>query len=295
MIKVALACIGRLENRYAIEFIEYYKKLEFDHIYIADNNRGDEEHFEEVLQPYIDDGYVTIYDYRDIDAIQGKAYEEMYYRISDLYDWILFVDFDEYLTLVDFNNIQGFLSQKKFNNFNQILFPWRYYTDNNLIYDDGRGCLERFTEISTKGIDFINETFNGKIETKCMVRTKLSGMMSLVHIFHDKKLILFTTTCDANGNDLTEEIYHKEGYMTYYLDIYQNPDYNYAYIKHFTTKTIDEWVNNKRIRGTADRSINNFLDYDQQFTLFFRINEMTPEKRQYLIDHNIDVNSIKCD
>ena len=39
MMKVALICCGRLENRYAIDFVEYYKQLGIDHIYIADNNR----------------------------------------------------------------------------------------------------------------------------------------------------------------------------------------------------------------------------------------------------------------
>ena len=28
--KVALVTIGRLENRYAVEFVEYYKQLGFD-------------------------------------------------------------------------------------------------------------------------------------------------------------------------------------------------------------------------------------------------------------------------
>ena len=64
--KVALVCCGRLENRYAVEFIEYYKQLGFDHIFIADNNRDGEEHFEDVLQSYIDNDFVTIENYRNI-------------------------------------------------------------------------------------------------------------------------------------------------------------------------------------------------------------------------------------
>jgi hypothetical protein len=54
--KVALCCIGRMENQYAEEFVKWYKNLGFDKIFIYDNNHGDEEHFEDVLQPYIDDG-----------------------------------------------------------------------------------------------------------------------------------------------------------------------------------------------------------------------------------------------
>ena len=58
--KVALVAIGRLENRYAIEFVEHYKQLGFDNIYIIDNNRDNEEYFEDVLQPYIDKNFVHI-------------------------------------------------------------------------------------------------------------------------------------------------------------------------------------------------------------------------------------------
>ena len=58
--KVALCCIGRLENQYAIEFVEYYKQLGIDKIFIYDNNYDEEEHFEDVLQEYIDENIVEI-------------------------------------------------------------------------------------------------------------------------------------------------------------------------------------------------------------------------------------------
>ena len=45
--KVALCCIGRLENQYAVEFVEHYKKLGFDKIFVYDNNHSDEEYFED--------------------------------------------------------------------------------------------------------------------------------------------------------------------------------------------------------------------------------------------------------
>ena len=46
---VGLICCGRLENRYAVEFVEYYKQLGFDQIIILNNNHDGEEHFEDVL------------------------------------------------------------------------------------------------------------------------------------------------------------------------------------------------------------------------------------------------------
>ena len=80
--RIALVAIGRRENLYAVEFVEHYKKLGFDNIFILDNNHDGEEHFEEVLQPYVDDGFVKILDYRNQVNCQMRAYTEAYEKIK---------------------------------------------------------------------------------------------------------------------------------------------------------------------------------------------------------------------
>ena len=123
--KVALVVIGRLENRYAVEYVEYYKQLGFDQIFIIDNNYDGEEHFEDVLQSYIDDKFVTIIDYRNKKNDEGDAWDhsiqvisyiDVYHKIKNDYDWIAFFDFDEYLTLSRDKNIKDYLCRKCFNN-----------------------------------------------------------------------------------------------------------------------------------------------------------------------------------
>ena len=78
MSKIALVAIGRRENLYAVEFVQHYQRLGFDNIFILDNNHDGEEHFEEVLQPYVDDGFVKILDYRNQVNCQMRAYTEVY-------------------------------------------------------------------------------------------------------------------------------------------------------------------------------------------------------------------------
>lgn len=141
--KVALCCIGRLENQYAVEYVEYYKSIGFDKIFIYDNNHDGEEHFEDVLQSYIDDGFVTVIDYRDKEAAQLSAYNDCYSKYGDEYDWIAFFDFDEFLTLVKDKDIKSYLSH--FEGFQGVKINWMVYTDNGLVKNDGRGVLERFT------------------------------------------------------------------------------------------------------------------------------------------------------
>jgi ABC-type branched-subunit amino acid transport system substrate-binding protein len=62
--KVCICTLGKEENKYIIEFIEYYKNMGVDKIYLYDNNNIDGEHFEEVIDNYIKSGFVEIVDCR---------------------------------------------------------------------------------------------------------------------------------------------------------------------------------------------------------------------------------------
>ena len=271
--KVSLCCCGRLENRYAIEFIEYYKKLGFDHIYIIDNNHDNEEHFEDVIQKYINENFVTIYNFRNKECVQIYSYIEVYNKIKDNYDWVFFCDFDEFLTLENDNNIKEYLSRDRFKKYNQILINWVLYNDNNLIYDDGRSCLERFTTKS-------NYTGQKIGLVKPIIRTTIENIyiQNTIHQFRDNKSILEKSTCNNFGKPIT---LHDCGAY----DIY-DMGYNLAYIKHFTTKTIDEYTNKKLKVGTGDRVHSN-KNLKYYFDNFFEINEITKEKINYLNEHNI--------
>lgn len=276
--KVSLVCCGRLENRYAIEFVEYYKQLGFDHIYIADNNHDGEEHFEDVLQSYIDDKFVTIIDYRNVTCIQYFLYHEVYNEINNLYDWIFFCDFDEYLTLVEDNNIKDYLSRDCFKEYNQIFINWRIYSDNNLIYDDGRTLLERFTTESNNRL-LING-WNENYSIKSIIRGGLNNLNQInLHYFYND--LLNDTTCNNEGVKCTPDF--KTPYISYKL----------SYIKHFLTKTIDEWIHNKCVRGVGDRSMEKF-ENDYNIYRFFKYNEVTEQKIEYLKNNNIEFIQMNC-
>ena len=279
--KISLACRGRLENRYAVEFIEYYKQLGFDHIFIADNNRYDEEHFEEVLQSYIDEDFITIFNYRNKTQDNCNIYSELYHKISNEYnyDWIFFCDFDEYLTLSQDKNIKKYLSRDCFKNFNQILINWKIYTDNDLVYDDGRPCLERFTtpmEIYKKfGGYFIENEL-----VKCIVKTNIKGTYAQDYNHHRMYGdIINNTTCNNVGYKCNDEKIQKI-------------NYDLSYIKHFATKTIDEWINNKCKRGTDVKQYDDFFKLNNCTKRFFEYNNITQEKLDYLKKHNINIDNL---
>ena len=58
-------------------------------------------------------------------------------------------------------------------------------------------------------------------------------------------------------------------------------NFDWAYIKHFTTKTIQEWLETKQKRGYPDQSdaiARKNLSVDK----FFELNKKTPEKLAFI-------------
>lgn len=275
--KVALCVCGRLGNRYVSEYVKHYKNLGFDHIYIADNNRDGEENFKDVLQSDIDENFVTLYDYSHLTAFTDLIYTyftDMYNKLSNEYDWIAFFDMDEFLTLVKDTNIKDYLSRKCFKNANQILINWKTYTDNDLIYDDGRPCLERFTTPMDINKYVQYGDIKENLHIKCIVRTKIANVKcESVHYLSAE--LLENTTYNNCGTKIMP-------------GAFQEINYELSYIKHFFTKTIDEFINN-RIKKWVNWDFHNFV-----FTLnnFFKVNNLTQEKINYLIQNGYNVDDL---
>jgi hypothetical protein len=260
--KVALCVIGRLENQYAAEFVEWYKNLGFDKVFIYDNNHDSDEHFEEVLQPQVDCGFVEIVPFRNREVAQISAYNDCYSKHNKEFDWIAFFDFDEFLVLEKDNNIKDFLS--KIGDYQCVKINWMTFTDNNLILNDGRPLNERFTEPADfdvkKGYSF-PENNHVKSIIRCGIdKFNWSGNPHVCG--------MGIKCCDANGKESSNSPF-------------QPYDFETAYLKHFSMKTIDEYINNKLKRGVGDRSYSSFKG-SYKIDDFFKINEKTVEKEDYI-------------
>lgn len=257
--KTALVAIGRRENQYAREWVGHHFTLGFDHIYIYDNNHDGEERFETVLGDFVAENRITIIDYRNREKAQRSAYNDAYQRLSAEYDWIAFFDFDEFLCLP--SDLSAFLESIPAC-YHAVMIPWLMMTDSGMVYNDGRPCLERFKE----------STGNGSGQGKCIVRTRIPGLRftKSVHVPYEPAL-----RCCTPKGELTVQRRH------------QPQDTSVAYLKHFSTKTIEEWLTNKMQKGAAGITYDTFREKYQNY--FFTINERTPEKeafiRNYLKTH----------
>jgi hypothetical protein len=70
-----------------------------DHIGIVENAFEVTPALENALQPYIDSGYVHLSAWGSDEPSQNKAYGRCFGRVRDTYNWVAFIDADEYIML----------------------------------------------------------------------------------------------------------------------------------------------------------------------------------------------------
>jgi hypothetical protein len=225
-IKVCICAIGKNENLYIKEFVNHYKKLGYNSIFLYDNNDIGEERFEDVIQSEINDGFVVLINYR---GYKGKeqnpqfdAYKDCYEKNNNNYNWLSFFDIDEYLQFNPINlKIQDFLKQKKFHLCQIIKINWLYYINNNSLYYEKKPLEERLD------IPLFNISVNGHI--KSTVRGKL------VHNYWYKAQNPHTsinnfTTCSSSGKIIDPSSPYNYPY-----------EHQFAYLKHYQMKSFEEY------------------------------------------------------
>lgn len=120
-LKIAVCAIMLDENQYIEEWVNHYKKLNFDHIFIYDNNSE--------IPLESNDKIVSIIPWTSKEfRSQSKAYLNCCKEVGKEYDLILFVDADEFLitsTMDIHKDVLGL--RKKYNRFDGLGIYWRIY------------------------------------------------------------------------------------------------------------------------------------------------------------------------
>lgn len=260
--KNAVVAIQRLEGKYLREWTEHYLSLGFDLIIICDNNQlSDNEDITEILSDYIKDDKVIVEDYRGRVKAQMSAYCDMYLKYGSIYN-ILYVDIDEFLVLDGYDTISSFIASIP-SDWECIVFNWMTMTDSGQIYADySVPVQERFTEANPNAMS--QYSFSDDHHIKSLVRSGLND-------------VKFTGNPHIPSTPLT--VYNALGKRCDQSP-FQQVIHNTAYIKHYTTKSLEEYCCNKLLRGTGDRSYELFLQtYGNRY---FKINDWTKEKQEYL-------------
>ena len=271
--KIALCCIAKNENRYILEWVNHYKKLGFDKIIIYDNNDISGEFLDDVLSDFINSGFVEIVNYRGRTVkAQQKAYEECYENNKNKFDWIAFFDCDEFLELTTTSNITEYLSKKVFMDFDIIKVNWETYTDSGNLYYEDKPVVERFKERYTN----YNEKWSYDYHVKSIVRGNLNDKI-IWETPHSPTLHKLPT-CDNCGGSIIPYSYSPNGGNNEYNSSFNtNVNYTMAKLKHYTTKSVEEYCD-KIKRGYPDREYGHNFD-DLNMRKYFEVNEETNKKR----------------
>lgn len=266
MDKCIIACICKNEGKYIKEFIDYHFSIGFDQIIIGDNNDSDGEDYKDLLSQY-DNNKMRILNLRGLEAQQIPFYNYVVNSID--YDWCAFIDCDEFITFSEkcgIKDIHDFLSQ---NSIAKIYgLNWMCYGDNGLIEYDGRSCEERFKV--PMPFDFC---FNYRFPEN----------------FHIKSIVNKKAKCHFENPHFVigdSETYSPSMKYKIIGPFNQNIDYDIAYIRHFYTKSLEEWVNHKIPNGNVTlKKINDKTPHT--IAEYFKYNKVTPEKLEYLKKQNL--------
>jgi hypothetical protein len=170
-VKIALVCVAKNEDNYIDEWLNYYNKLGFDHIFMYQNNWRCKSDYP-FLTKIECDGY----------NIQTMAYNHFIENNIGIYSHAAFFDIDEFLVLKKHTDIKEFL--KNYEEYDSLGINWIFFGDNGLLYpDEDKSLIKRFTK-------------RGKIDRHIKTITKIK-----------KNLYMNIHNINGNWNDLDGNIH----------------------------------------------------------------------------------------
>lgn len=261
--KTLLVAIAKNENKYIDEFINYHYKLGFSQIVICDNNDIDGE--------VISNDKVIVEDFRGKHkerklgtryfGIQEDAYNYCYKKYNEQYDWIAFLDIDEFLTIPN-DTLEGYLKTVD-KNASAVYVNWIIYGDNEKLYYEDKPVLERFPNQSSN----LSKPENPKGQE--YFKTIVRGHGECKHMYvHNCKVKHYV----VNSNN--ERIFNHK-----YMPLFIDKCVDKIYIRHYITKSISEYLE-RHFHKTSATGIEYFHNTEHTcYIRFFNINEWTQEKQ----------------
>jgi hypothetical protein len=137
------------------EWITHYKYHGVDHIYLINDNSSD--NYEEVLLPYINDNYVTLFDNKlkiDDTTRQKLLYKEYFKPIINNSTWWIIIDLDEFMYSPNYINLKEAI--KPYIDYGLIFIKWKIFGSNGYIKQP-KYVVPSFTKRKDD-----NSNFNGK-------------------------------------------------------------------------------------------------------------------------------------
>ena len=160
--RVSICAIFRNEAIGLREWIEYHQLIGVQHFYLYNNNSDDNYH--EILEPYIDQGLVTLIDWTPNPG-QISAYRHWYKEFRSQTQWVSFLDLDEFICPIDDNNIPDWLEKRKRYPVNEMY--WRMFTSSGKVdHNFSAPIIEQYTVCSDRLVDIGKVFYNTMFDIK---------------------------------------------------------------------------------------------------------------------------------
>jgi hypothetical protein len=117
---IALCCRIRDEARYLNELIDYHLAAGVDHFFFYEKLSQD--HYREVLAPWVSRGVATLFDNWQHVPVSPSAEEDCILRCIGRFEWIGFIDADEFVVVKDGRAIGEFLAE--YTGYPAVAFHW---------------------------------------------------------------------------------------------------------------------------------------------------------------------------
>lgn len=149
------------------------------------------------------------------------------------------------------------MSSPNFNKCQSIIINWVYYGDNDKIFYEAKSLKERFVKpiILTQEIKKNKYIYSA---AKTIVRGRLHLNWAIFP--HYLKNVV---NCRPNGHIL-------EDYLS-------PPEYSNAYIKHYATKTTEEYIEKLNKGDVLEKYNQNYIKY-RIYGYYFLLNKITKQK-----------------
>lgn len=130
--KVSVCAIFKNEAPYLKEWIEFNHIVGVDHFFLYNNNS--EDNYEEVVEPYVKSGLVTLVQWPKNQA-QMECYNDCISKYSKMTQWLGFIDIDEFVIPIEKNNIYDILQPFEKNR-GSVKIYWKMFGTSGLLERD---------------------------------------------------------------------------------------------------------------------------------------------------------------
>ena len=195
----SVCAIFKDEGKNLKEWLEFHKLIGTEHFYLYNNFSKD--NYEEVLNPYIKEGLITLVDW-PYKGGQADAYKHCFLNYRNENNWIAFIDIDEYICPIYEIDIKSWL--QKYEKFPMIFINWLMFGSSGnkkisgLIIEECTQCFSSFN-YSGKSIvnTFFDRVFDGNVHYNPFIINFLGIKLKCKFAINEKKKI-FTDLKDID-------------------------------------------------------------------------------------------------